>query len=106
MNHVLREPGAWVGRDVRVRGRIVPIFEEGYFLYATAKMRLRLTLPDWGEPPVGAGDCMEVPVDVEGTIRFQENGKDSWVFLDASAISNAPDSEAPESNTPNSNAPD
>lgn len=75
MAHVLREPGAYEGRTVRMRGYLVLQFEDGFYLHQGSQ-RLRLVLD---EPIASEGQnlrprestaCGELQVDVEGTLRI------------------------------------
>jgi hypothetical protein len=72
--HVLREPGAFVGKTVRLRGHILLIFEQGYFLYADGhRVALRFQDPDGALAavrPTETSACGEQPVDVEGTVEI------------------------------------
>ena len=77
MAHVLREPGAWVEKKVRIRGHILMIHEQGYFLYADG-LRLPIqfdqgdafTLAALAVRPTESTACGTEPVDVEGTIAI------------------------------------
>lgn len=92
--HVLREPGAWVDKKVRVRGHILMIFEQGYFLYADGQ-RLHIRF-DGNEAfdvaalavrPTGPSACGEALVDVEGVVVVGPNS----VALHVSSVRGIPD---------------
>ncbi|MFO0611485.1 MAG: hypothetical protein U0414_02770 [Polyangiaceae bacterium] len=72
--HLLREPGAYVARTVRLRGQILFVFDQGYFLYADdQRVALQFVDPGGGRTavrPAETSACGESPVDVEGTVRI------------------------------------
>lgn len=93
--HVVREPGAWVDKKIRVRGRVLMIAQLGYQLFADG-LRLPIRAADGSESillaplalrPTESPACGETLLDVEGTLVIRTHD----IALTVSSIRAIPD---------------
>lgn len=93
--HVLREPGAYEGKTIRLRGYLVLQFEDGFYLHeGQQRLRLKLDTPIEGEGdmirPSESTACGEVKVDVEGTLQIAHATRPGTIELLTRSVRTAP----------------
>lgn len=91
--HVMREPGAYLGKVVRVRGTLVLLQDDGFYLYDGVE-RVRLELDD-PTRPIGLASmdstaCGHLPVDVEGTPVIADRRAPATIEMRVRSVRTAP----------------